>query len=360
MSRSRSRLAADWFAKLRENLTTGAVEHEEIASVSDTVATTVASDIASVQAEIAAVQNTVSTSVASDIAALSNTLASNMESVQIQLAGMGGFNTQNWEIKEIDNALNFRHNAKTKAILASSGQFTIDNAFVPFGISVFELSITSHQTNLDARSYLLANGWNGTDKAILTIDSGIYISSNSTSVQALLVSGAFPSGMQLINNGYIVGMGGNGGAHNAGGGAAGGPALRAESPLAVTNAGVIAGGGGGGGAGQYVPGGIGGGGGGGRSSLAANSSGGYINGGTGTVNGQGGGGGGSGRQYIDYQGWHYPGSGGAGGGWGANGAGGGGSRVGGGGGGGAGGAAVIGSSIISWAQTGTRYGGINA
>lgn len=36
MSRSRARLAADWFAKLRQNAVTNVVEHIDVTDVSDT------------------------------------------------------------------------------------------------------------------------------------------------------------------------------------------------------------------------------------------------------------------------------------------------------------------------------------
>jgi len=37
MSRSRARLAADWFAKLRQNAVTNVVEHTDVTDVSDSV-----------------------------------------------------------------------------------------------------------------------------------------------------------------------------------------------------------------------------------------------------------------------------------------------------------------------------------
>lgn len=60
MSRSRSRLAADWFAKLRVNEQTQKLEHEDIVTVesevttaTDSVSTTVNSQISSVSADVA-------------------------------------------------------------------------------------------------------------------------------------------------------------------------------------------------------------------------------------------------------------------------------------------------------------------
>jgi hypothetical protein len=87
----------------------------------------------------------------------------------------------------------------------------------------------------------------------ITINSGIYIGSSSTGTYALTITG-FSSGdtINLINNGIIIGCGGDGGAShsNAAGdaGSPGGNALLLQFPTNITNNGTIAGGGGGGGA----------------------------------------------------------------------------------------------------------------
>lgn len=87
----------------------------------------------------------------------------------------------------------------------------------------------------------------------VTINSGVYIGSSSTSTYALTITG-FVSGdtVNLINNGFIIGAGGNGGAsHSDAAGDAGSPggnALLLQCPVNITNNGTIAGGGGGGGA----------------------------------------------------------------------------------------------------------------
>lgn len=251
----------------------------------------------------------------------------------------------------------------------------------------FAFTISSNQTNADLRTLAVNAGWNGTSKVVATVASGVWISSNSTGVAALSVSGSFPNGIQLTNNGNIVGMGGAGGKGGGGngttviagsGGGGGGTGLSVSTAITITNNGIIAGGGGGGGGGQgqtwtdgYGPWTVasGGGGGGGRSSLAANSSGGsrgdgaYLggDGGAGTSSSAGGGG------ARNYQGSHFfSGAGGGGGGWGAGGSTGdtGNSNLRPAGwpvgpyGGGGGGAAVSGNGNISWVSTGTRYGAI--
>jgi len=247
----------------------------------------------------------------------------------------------------------------------------------------FAFTIASNQTNANLRTLAVNAGWNQTSKVIATVDSGIYISSNSTGTPALTINGSFPGNVELINNGLIIGMGGNGGrGANAGEssgfpGSGGGLALSAAVAVSVLNSGTIGGGGGGGGGGGQLQGDFnwaGGGGGGGRSSNAANSSGGAAGTGTfsqrsrdsspgqpGTVSAPGNGGLGAASPNPSF----FAGAGGNGGQWGASGASGaaavkpGSYPFGGpGGGGGGGGAAVSGNSNITWLATGTRLGAI--
>ena len=49
--KSRSRLAADWFAKLRINAQTQEVEHEDVSDVKEEVDTSVASEMAALNSE---------------------------------------------------------------------------------------------------------------------------------------------------------------------------------------------------------------------------------------------------------------------------------------------------------------------
>ena len=251
----------------------------------------------------------------------------------------------------------------------------------------FAFTISSNQTNANLATLATAAGWTGNNKLVCTIANGVYISSNATGTPALTVNGSFPDGVDLINNGFIIGMGGAGGdGTNAGefslsggtAGSAGGLALSVSSAISITNNGTIGGGGGGGGGGRggffnpdgtsiYMPGG---GGGRGRSSNAANSAGGArgrgtvwtayddaVAGSAGTVSA-----GGVGGKGGDASG-RGGGTGGTGGDWGTAGADGGAAF---GGGvtsgstkaGGAGGGAVSGNSNVTWVVTGTRLGAL--
>lgn len=241
------------------------------------------------------------------------------------------------------------------------------------GGSKTSLTIASNQTNLNLRTWALANGWAGTDPLEVTIQSGVYISSTSVGTPALTINGSFPGGVKLVNNGYVVGMGGAGGkggdngADTATAGGPGGTAIQVSVPVSMVNNGTIGGGGGGGGGGASLfvvsdeTGGyyFGGGGGGGGQSGTTNSSGGsagsgnYGNGtagNAGSISGAGTGGNSGG-------GVQNPGAGNS---YGATGFTGAASNMwfsskp-----GGSGGAAVSGNANITWESTGTRLGGIS-
>ena len=280
-------------------------------------------------------------------------------------ATSGGLNQSiNIELGQSATAQTSLNATNVRTLLAvPSGTISLNNAYGKS--NVFVLTISSNQTNVNLRSLAVSSGWDQSLKVVATINAGIYVSSNSTGTPALTVNGSFPSGVELTNNGFIVGMGGAGGNGTIGNGSpgsAGGLALSVSSAITINNAsGTVAGGGGGGGSGGanntvcgctviFL---YGGGGGGGRSSAAANSAGGSggspggAAGGAGTVSAAGSGGSGNGA-----------GNGGAGGGWGASGSNGANSlytR----GSGGAGGAAVTGNSNITWTAFGTRLGSIS-
>jgi hypothetical protein len=243
--------------------------------------------------------------------------------------------------------------------------------------NAFALVISSNQTNANLRTLAVNAGWDQTTKVVATINSGIYVSSNSTATPALTVNGSFPNGVELVNNGFIIGMGGAGGKGygsitSGANGSSGGLALSVSSAININNSGTIGGGGGGGGGGMartasdYITNYWGGGGGGGgRSGAAANSSGGAAGtgnygtaqaGAAGTSSTAGAGGaGGSGSGAVG-------GTGGSGGVWGTQGGqgflGSGYNPGPGPGTGGAAGGAVSGNTNITWVATGTRLGAI--
>jgi len=134
-------------------------------------------------------------------------------------------------------------------------------------------SANTQQTTVNPSS--LSGYVAGKSDVIITINSGIYIWSDSTSVPALSI-GAFAPGdtVTLVNNGFIIGKGGNGGTIGATStiaATAGGPAINLQRNITIRNNSYIAGGGGGGGggggAGSGCPGGGGAGGGNGANAI---------------------------------------------------------------------------------------------
>lgn len=240
----------------------------------------------------------------------------------------------------------------------------------------FTFTISSDFTTpQDLATLAVAAGWDGS--APLVVINDAIISSNTTATPALTISGSFPAGVTLINNGHILGMGGAGG--NSGWwygylnqgllgtpGLPGGLALSVSSNVTIENNNIIGGGGGGGGVGNifysYDTFWRTGGGGGGRSGLTDSAGGNGTpypyespNGNPGTFASAGTGTGAN----AFYS--HYAGNGGN---WGEAGTSGTsstytytaeyGSR--GPWAGGAGGNAVVGNSYVTWVATGTRYG----
>jgi len=297
----------------------------------------------------------------------------------------------------------------------TSGAISIGNFYGKSSGFTFTKTISSNTQNYNLRNDMIAAGWDGVLPATvaITINSGVYVWASSTGTAAF-TTGTMSSGttISIVNNGYIMGKGGNGG---AGGGAttfsaypgsAGGPAINLNYPVSFTNNSYIGGGGGGGGGSgaysnygvacgggggagggtggaadymannSYYPGGAGGGpgvkgsngqsytgGGGGRImpgvATTAYSQGGqaggngarYFNIGNGSY-GRGGGGGSAGGGAVNDG--NIPRNSGGGGGWGASGG------AGLPGGAGAGGKAVnLNGNTVTWVATGTRYGAIS-
>ena len=125
----------------------------------------------------------------------------------------------------------------------------------------FNATISVNTANYNLRAAAVAAGWNQTSplNATVTINASVYVYSTSVGAYAFQTGTTFPAGtsLNLINNGIILGMGGNGGAGGkipnfvAGtAGTTGGPALLAQQAITITNNGIIGGGGGGGGGGS--------------------------------------------------------------------------------------------------------------
>jgi hypothetical protein len=172
-------------------------------------------------------------------------------------------------------------------------------------ISAPPFAVNTTQTTVNVSTLLGYSA--GKSDITITVNSGVYLYSTSTSVPALTITGATTGDtITLVNNGFIMGMGGAGSSIPEAGGTVanpgfpGGPAISLGYSISLTNNSSIGGGGGGGSnAGGNGCGGGGAGGGSGGSYLAGtfNNIGG-VGGAPGAAGGRGGGsgaGGGGGR-----------------------------------------------------------------
>lgn len=272
--------------------------------------------------------------------------------------------------------------------IPTSGAISFSNFYGSVNRLAVYITISSNLSNYFLDTSKINGYIAGLTDVFVTINSGVYVYSVSSEAAygAFGIDGSWAAGdtISIVNNGFIIGMGGAGGRGNGDlvgtAGSSGGRALVAGRAVSVTNNGTIAGGGGGGGGGgsgfEYYGGGeetiivrlAGGGGGGGRTGLT-NSPGGISSGGVewaagasgqvGTLSSSGSGGAGGSAPFYGA----YGGTGGSGGTYGTSGSSGssanimtpsgGGPKA-----GGAGGAAVVGNSNITWIATGTRLGAI--
>jgi hypothetical protein len=250
----------------------------------------------------------------------------------------------------------------------ASGAISMQNLQGKSNRVTANITISSDTANYTLNTAKVTGYSAGKTDVTLTINSGVVVYSGSTGSYAFTVDTSWASGdtVTIVNNGTILGKGGNGGGggswrNDGSPGSGGGPALYVQRATSINNVNRIAGGGGGGGGGgsaQCICG-----------KTVVTASGGSGGGGIG--NGSPGGsltsaGGGSGGGSSSCGGTAYGGSGGSGGGYGSSGNSGsrgsnsgcgGGGYVDGGGGGSAG-AAVAGNSNITWIATGTRNGAI--
>ena len=129
--------------------------------------------------------------------------------------------------------------------IASSGPISMLSFYGSTNIQYY--TITSSTPNLNLATYLTGLGWSG-GPVDLTINSGVYLWSDSTSTAGLIISSAFSNLLTITNNGFIMGKGGQGG-YRGTAPTAGGPAISnsaAGVTMNLTSTGYVGGGGGGG------------------------------------------------------------------------------------------------------------------
>lgn len=139
----------------------------------------------------------------------------------------------------------------------TSGAVALGNFYGAANRVALALSITGNTNNYNLYTIASASPSYvaGTTDVTLTVNPGVTVGSTSTGTYALSIPSGFNPGdnVTLVNNGTVVGRGGNGGvgghynSNNAGTGGSGGHALYINRPVSITNSGTLAGAGGGGG-----------------------------------------------------------------------------------------------------------------
>jgi hypothetical protein len=139
---------------------------------------------------------------------------------------------------------------------ASSGLIKFSNGFGKSWRSALSYVYSVNTTNSSLDISTISGYIAGRSDVTITVNSGVYVYATSTGSPGLTISGGVSGDtVTLVNNGYILGMGGAGGDGGAGSpvngnaGSAGGTALSVTRAIRITNNGTIAGGGGGGGGG---------------------------------------------------------------------------------------------------------------
>jgi len=165
-------------------------------------------------------------------------------------ATTGGLNQSiNIELGQSATATISLNDSNVRTLLAvPSGAISLNNAYGK--ANQFAFTISSNQTNANLRTLAVNAGWNQTTKVVATVASNVYVYSTSTGTPGLTINGSFPGGVELVNNGFIMGMGGEGGSTASSGnqknGFIGGSAISLGVSCTIANNSFIGGGGGGG------------------------------------------------------------------------------------------------------------------
>lgn len=178
-----------------------------------------------------------------------------------------------------------------------SGAISMSNFYGKSSRATASYTYTANINMASLNITILPGYVTGNTDVTITVNAGVYLYSTSTGTPGLTLSGGSTGDtVTLVNNGFIIGKGGNGAGITVGdtlvAGTVGGPALKLgfNTTINNTNASAYIGGGGGGGGSIYGFNGTsksgssgGGGAGGGNGGIAPNGAGGTIAGGVGTT-----------------------------------------------------------------------------
>ncbi len=120
--------------------------------------------------------------------------------------------------------------ANVRTLLAvPSGAISLSNAYGKSNRAVVSFAYTSNTANASLNIASLSGYSAGKSDVTVTVNAGVYVYSTSTGTPGLtLTGGTSGDTLTLVNNGFIMGRGGAGGAGSSpgpGDGSAGGPAI---------------------------------------------------------------------------------------------------------------------------------------
>ena len=156
----------------------------------------------------------------------------------------------NVELSRQDTNLFTLDEAPVRTLAAKpSGVITLNDFYGKSNRVLKTLTITVNVANYVFSPASITGYITGKTDITITINSGIYVYSTNIANAGLTVSGwTTGDSVTIINNGYIIGIGGNGyNSTNSIAAQAGQPAINTNISLNIVNNGYIAGGGGGGG-----------------------------------------------------------------------------------------------------------------
>jgi hypothetical protein len=113
------------------------------------------------------------------------------------------------------------------------------------GGRTFDVVLATNTTDYDLAADLQGNqGWDGVSPVTVTVsvNVGVTVNASSTGTDVFTIDLPAGSKVTLVNQGSIIGRGGNGGVANSGAGGVGGTALSTTIATTIDNQGMVAGG----------------------------------------------------------------------------------------------------------------------
>jgi len=173
-------------------------------------------------------------------------------------SGPINFSEVNVELGLITTAQISLNDASVRTLFqVPSGEISMSNGYGKSNRATASQTFATNSTNQTVNIATLPGYVAGSTDVTITVNAGVYVYSTTTGTSGLTITGGVAGDTcTLINNGFILGIGGRGDSYNGNNtrvvGTAGGDALSLGRNVTIQNNSFIAGGGGGGGAGGAI------------------------------------------------------------------------------------------------------------